>query len=253
MTYTTLVIPDLQIPLHDTEFVEKLIDVAGYVKPDALAFAGDLTDSTEVGQWVRGRAGEYAGRLKESFDMTSKIVKAFRAAVGEDCEMSLVRSNHDERMEKYIDDNAPALKGLVNFEEAAGLNQSRVDLRTGPFLVSPLTVLVHGHERTSSSVQGKWGLDRVHEYGMNVVYGHTHTPHVVTTAIGVKSTGQRHSRWAMNVGHGMDMVKASYLTDGYATWNQAFGLVNYDPDFNITTPELVMAINGHFSLEGRFW
>src|ERR1041385_2267293 len=65
---TIMVIPDLQIPLHDERFLGKLLAVTEYIEPDVLAFVGDLTDSTEVGRWVKGTAGEYTGKLQEAFD-----------------------------------------------------------------------------------------------------------------------------------------------------------------------------------------
>lgn len=252
---TTLVIPDLQIPLEDGRFVDKLLAVTEYVRPDVLAFAGDLTDSTEVGQWVKGRAGEYSGKLQAAFDRTEKIVTQFREAAGDDAEMILVDSNHDKRMRDYVANNAPALSGLrsLEFGTLVGLDVNRVRLVRGPHPIGESTVLVHGHERASSSVLGKWGLDRVYEYDANVVYGHTHTPGLFTTAIGTGDSVR--TRWALNVGHGMDRGSASYLTDGYCTWNQAFGLVHSDPNSGTDFAELVVAenMNGRFAFDGRLW
>lgn len=251
MTKTILVIPDLQIPLHDEGFLEKLLAVTEYVEPDVLAFVGDLTDSTEVGRWVKGTAGEHTGKLQEAFDKAASILAAFREAAGRSCGMLMVKSNHDDRTEKYIADNAPGLSGLrsLDFGVLAGLNEAGVQLVAGPFRVASDTVLVHGHERAYSSVPGKYGLDRSREYDANVVYGHTHTPLVVTTTVGAGDLAR--TRWAMNVGHGMDKSKAAYLKDGYATWNQAFGLVH--DDGYTSFPELVIAQYGSFMFDGRSW
>ena len=250
MTTTWMVVPDLQVPLHDPEFVNSLVGVANYLKPDGLLFIGDLTDSTEVGRWVKGRAGEYSGQLQQAFDATAEIVARFRRAVG-DVEMILVDSNHDERTQKYVSENAPALSSLraILLQDLIGLTTSGVSYSSGPIEFVPGVKAVHGHERAYSSIPGKYGLDRVREYGSNVVYGHTHTPLLVTTAIGTGDS--RENRWAMNVGHGMDMKKASYLKDGYATWAQAFGLVHHD-GIN-AYPELVMAMSGRFCLDGELW
>jgi hypothetical protein len=248
---TWLVIPDLQIPLEDQAFVTKLVDVANYIKPDGLLFIGDLTDSTEVGRWVKGRAGEYSGQLQAAFDRTAEVVARFRRAVG-DVEIVLQGSNHDSRTAQYIAENAPALSSLrsLDFPRLIGLEANDVSYVHGPHEFLPGVVSVHGHERAYSSVPGKYGIERVKDYGKCVVYGHTHTPLLVTTAVG---TGDhRQNRWAMNVGHGMDMSKASYLKDGYATWCQAFGLVHSD-GVN-AQPELIMAVNGSFTLgEGKWW
>jgi hypothetical protein len=55
----------------------------------------------------------------------------------------------------------------------------------------------------------------------------------------------------MNVGHGMDMSKAGYLKDGYATWGQAFGLVHHKDGVSI--PELILAHDGKFFMDGELW
>lgn len=250
-TRTAMIIPDLQVPLHDPAFVDKLIDVAEYISPDILLFIGDLTDSTEVGRWVKGRSGEYTGKLQAAFDETAGIVGRFRAAVGNDCEMILQDSNHDARTSEYIAANAPALSGLrcLEFPELIGLSNNNVAYVHGVHEFLPGVVSVHGHERAYSSVPGKYGLQRVSEYGKHVVYGHTHTPLLISTAVG---TGEsRRNFWTMNVGHGMDMSKAGYLKDGYATWAQAFGVITHDGI--CSHPELIIAQNGGFSFDGRIW
>jgi predicted phosphodiesterase len=252
MKKTWMIVPDLQVPLHDVAFVDKLVDIASYIKPDGLLFIGDLTDSTEVGRWVKGKAGEYSGKLQASFDLTSKIVSRFRAAVGDDAEMVLQGSNHDSRTAQYIAENAPALSSLrsLDFPRLIGLEDNDVAYVRGVHTFLPGVVSVHGHERAYSSVPGKWGVDRVRDYGANVVYGHTHTPLLISTAIGVGEN--RKNYWTMNVGHGMDMSQASYLSDGYATWCQAFGLVHHDGER--AQPELFMAIDGKVTLgDGRWW
>ncbi len=248
---TTLVIPDLQIPLHDERFLDKLLSVTEYVEPDVLAFVGDVSDSTEVGQWVKGKDGEYTGKLQDAFDRVAKVLADFREAAGKSCGIVMVDSNHDKRTRDYIAKYAPALQGLrsLDFCELAGLNAAGIQMVKGPFYVTNDTVLIHSHERAYSSVQGKWGLDRIKDYDANVVYGHTHTPCLVTTTIGVQQNSR--TRWAMNVGHSMDKVKAGYLGDGYATWNQAFGLIHDDGYSSF--PELIVASGGRFVFDGRIW
>lgn len=248
---TALIIPDLQIPLHDQAFVDKLINMTSYVKPDILLFIGDLTDSTEVGRWVKGRAGEYTGDLQAAFDETAKTVGRFRKAAGDDCRMILVRSNHDDRTGEYVASGAPALSGLrsLNMRKLIGLDEFGVSYVRGPFEFLPGVVAVHGHERAYSSVPGKYGVDRVKDYGKSVVYGHTHTPLLIPAPQGVGE--DRVMRWTMNVGHGMDMAKAEYLKDGYATWCQAFGIVEYDGEE--IYPNLVLSMDGSFCLDGELW
>jgi len=254
-TETWMIVPDLQIPLHDSEFVGKLIDVARSIKPHGLLFIGDLTDQTEVGRWVKGKSGEYTGLLQAAFDTTEQVVTDFRKAVGDDCEMVLIDSNHDKRIREYISSNAPALQSLrsLSLSTLIGLERNNVSYVSGPYEFIPGTVAVHGHERAYSSVPGKYGLSRVVEYNKNVIYGHTHTPLLAPVGIGTHALGNRRSLWTMNVGHAMDMSKATYLEDGYATWCQAFGLVTYDYHNSTTQPELIMANGGKFWFDGEWW
>lgn len=249
---TWMVVPDLQIPLHDAVFVDKLVEIASYIKPDGLLFIGDLTDSTEVGRWVKGKPGEYTGLLQEAFDETAKVVSRFRAAVGPDCEMILQDSNHDERTMKYVVEHAPALSSLRSLELGSllGLDDSGVSIVRGAYEFLPGVLSMHGHERAYSSVPGRWGGLRVVEHGKHIVYGHTHTPHLMVTAQGVGE--YRRNLWHMNVGHGMDMTSASYLKDGYATWAQAFGTVTMT-DEGKAIPHLYMAIDGKIEVDGRIW
>jgi len=246
-----MVVPDLQVPLHDREFVEKLIEVAGYIQPDKLLFIGDLTDSTEVGRWVKGRKGEFTGDLQAAFDEAADIIRKFRNTVGWACEMYLQDSNHDSRTQEYINANAPALSSLraLDLVELLSLDLFRVSYLRKPHDILPGVLSMHGHERSYSQVPGKWGLDRSREHGKSIIYGHTHTPLLVTSGIGTGDT--RQTVWSMNVGHAMNMSKATYLTDDYATWNQAFGLVHYEN--GATYPELVVAQNGKFHFDGEIW
>lgn len=247
METTLLVIPDLQIPLQDQKFVNKLLDVTCDTKPDKLLFIGDLTDSTEVGRWVKGSKAEH-GDLQKAFDKTAQIVADFRSAVGS-AEMFLQDSNHDARTAQYVRDNAPALASLRALElpNLIGLTENLVTVLKGPTEVIPGVVSMHGHEIPYSSVPGKMGVDTMKKYGKHVIMGHTHQPLIVTSAVGFG--GKIRNLWSMNVGHGMDLRKATYLKDGHANWTQGFGVVRYDG--RNAYPELVTAINGKFHFNGR--
>src|SRR4030095_1128527 len=138
-TKTWMVVPDLQVPLHDQEFVEKLIEVAARTKLDGLLFIGDLTDSTEVSRWVKGKPGEFTGNLQDAFDQTRSIVRRFRAAVGDECEMILQDSNHDERTMKYVEQYAPALASLRSLDlgSLVGLDSYSVGFVSGAYEFLP--------------------------------------------------------------------------------------------------------------------
>ena len=53
---TTLIIPDVQYPYHDSLALAKLIKVAKDHQPDQIVQIGDGIDFPQVSQWSKGTA-----------------------------------------------------------------------------------------------------------------------------------------------------------------------------------------------------
>lgn len=248
MSLTVMIVPDLQVPLQDKLYVERLVRVARDLQPDKIGFIGDLSDSTEISRWVKGKPGEYTGQFQAACDKVSEVVRAFRTAAPE-ADMWLQDSNHDARIRDYLTDGAPALIGqrALQVEELFGLDKHGVVYHRKPYEFLPEVVTVHGHEERYSSLPGKYGLDAVNRYGKSVVYGHTHRPVLLTNSRGYD--GRIETQFAMNVGHGMDTLKVDYLKSGHMNWCRAWGLVHLDN--GRLYPELIIAIDGTFRYGGR--
>lgn len=73
MSLTAIIVPDLQIPLHDKAYLEVMLRLVKDVRPDVLGFIGDVSDSTEISRWVKGKAGEYTGQFQNAADKVSGI------------------------------------------------------------------------------------------------------------------------------------------------------------------------------------
>jgi len=245
-----MIIPDLQVPLHDKMFVERLVRVARDIQPDGLGFIGDLSDSTEISRWVKGKPGEYTGQFQNACDHVSERVRAFRQACPE-ADMWLQDSNHDGRIREYLAEGAPALLGQrsLQVEDLFGLKGQGVVYQLKPYEFLPGVLSVHGHEESYSSVPGKYGLDAINRYGKSIVYGHTHRPLLVTNSRGYD--GRVETQFAMNVGHGMDTLKVDYLKSGHMNWCRGFGLVHYDN--GQLYPELVISLDGTFRYGGKLY
>lgn len=238
-----MVFPDLQVPLHDKPFVRRLVEVAKDLCPDIIVLIGDLSDSTEISRWVKGRPGEYTGKFQNACDKVSEMVRAIRAAAPE-ADILLQDSNHDARIRQYVEEGAPALLGqrALQVEELFGLNAAGVVYHRKPYEFLPGVISVHGHEESYSSVPGKYGLDAINRYGKSVVYGHTHRPILLTNSRGYD--GRIETQFAMNVGHGMDTLKVDYLKSGHMNWCRAFGVITYDN--GRLYPELILSFDGTF-------
>lgn len=248
MTQKTFVLPDLQIPYMDWAFARRMLRVIRAYKPDKVVQIGDLIDLPEVSRWTKGSAGEYALTLQSSLDQTHEFLTQVRKAAP-NAAIHIKEGNHDERLEKYIKQYAPGIRGLRSsfLPDQLRLDELGILYERKPFFITPDVLALHGHERAYSSISGKYELERIRQHGVSVVTGHTHTPVLVTTAQAV-GFNQRHM-WGMNVGHAMDVSKVGYVGDGYLNWCQAFGII--ETDNGVSYPTLVTAPNGRFRWRGH--
>lgn len=252
---TIVVMPDVQAPLHDKELVDKFVDFLEDYQPTELAQVGDFTDSTQISRWVRGKKEEYAGDLRTGFIESEDILADIRSVY--DGRFRIVRSNHDDRLEAYIETCAPGLASYagyeLSFESLLHLEDYDVEfVRDGVIeLVKDALVMGHGDEGSLSPQAGKtaFGLAK-NKFGVSVVCGHTHRAGITSESYGYNGEIKRQLT-GMEVGHFMDLRQAHYLakSGGTANWQQAFGIVEVVHGKVFMRP--VYVNNGEFVVDGK--
>lgn len=248
-TKRIVVVPDMQIPAHDPKAVENLVSFVSDYQPDELVNVGDDADATEVAFWTKGTAGEYAGTLQDSFDLVRNVHYMFRMALGNK-PYHVSRSNHGDRLSRYIRKHAPALGSLRSLElpELLGYRDYRITYHEDPFEIAPGWVCAHGDEGTISAIAGRTAGLLAEKWGVSVVCGHTHRAGLSQRSYGFSGTVTR-TVAGLEVGHLMDMSQASYLKGGHGNWQQAFGILYVTA--NTVTPVLVpVHAGGRFVVEG---
>lgn len=249
--YTIVVMPDVQAPLHDELLVRKFIRFLGDYRPNELAQVGDFTDSTEISRWVRGKKPEFAGDLQAGFDSARSILSAIRDV--HSGRFRIVRSNHDDRLELYIQGCAPGLSTLtaLQIEHLVGFNEFDVEfVRDEVVELAPGWVMAHGDEGSLSPSAGKtaFGLAK-NKFGVSTVCGHTHRAGMTSESTGYNGK-IRNTLTGLEVGHFMDLTKADYLKKKgvAANWQQAFGILEVYGDR--VYPRLITVQDGCFSVDG---
>jgi hypothetical protein len=249
---TVLIVSDIQAPLHDGAALDNVIAFARDLKPDRLVNVGDDWDAHEISQWSRGKAGEYAGTLQAGLDAVASIHARFREAVG-DILYDVSRSNHGDRLRKYLAQYAPALSSLrsLDIEELAGYKAAGITYHSKPFEIAPGWLACHGDEGPFSKIPGRTAGLLAETWRASVVCGHTHRA-------GLTVKGHGHSgkmlgaEWGMEVGHLMDVSKAGYLKGGSCDWQQAIGLLRVRGDR--VHPELIpINDDGSFCADGQWY
>jgi predicted phosphodiesterase len=260
LTKTIVVLPDTQFPLHDKKLTTKLARFIGEYKPDLLAHVGDVTDSTQLGKWVRGLRGQFNGGLEGGFQLTRDWFEEIR--LDYDGPFHIMRSNHDDRLENEIERRMPELAGitvsgkLLNIENALDLDGFGITWHNDSFEIAPGWLLEHGDYGTLSSVPGNTALLRARELGLSVVCGHSHRAGLLAGPL--DSTSRSVEVYGMEVGHAMDRSQATYLRGGKNNWHQAFGILKVvDPENKKKVrvyPQLVLVQADYsFMVDGVIW
>lgn len=252
---TIVIMPDVQAPLHDIALVNKFVSFIRDYQPDELAQVGDFTDSTEISRWVRGQKPEYAGDLQAGFDIAKQIIEDIRNVFNG--RFRIVRSNHDDRLELYVQKCAPGLASLrsLTIENLMDFDEYYVEfIRDEVVELTPNAqqpwVMAHGDEGSLSPVAGRtaFGLAK-NKFGVSTVCGHTHRAGMTSESTGYNGK-IRNTVTGLEVGHFMDITKADYLKKKgvAANWQQAFGILEVYGER--VYPRLIPVQDGCFSVDG---
>ena len=233
MTKTFVVISDIQYPFHDKNAVQACIDYVARTKPDGLLCVGDELDSPQPSRWTKGEAGEYANDLAKDIAGCAGVMADFRAALGKNKPFHVMRSNHGDRIAKYVNRYAPALAPfiapghLLDMPTLLGYTDIGVTYHRKPFEFASGWVLAHGDEGSLSRIPGATAKNLAIKWGKSVVCGHTHRAAVLPDTTGLN--GRLRTIYGVETGCLMDPKKAAYLGPAiHANWQQAFGVVHVD-------------------------
>lgn len=249
---TTLVLPDIQYPFHDSLMLSKILRVVKKVQPDAILSIGDAIDFPQVSTWSVGTAGAYAPTLQEHIEGFRRDVLVPVREAAPKAKVTWLEGNHDLRLMQFVSKYAPALRVLdaLKMESLFGLDDLGIEYTRGPKRIATNTVAVHGHESAGySSTPQAWQTKFGKRYGTerNVIFGHTHQPFITTHATGYD--GKVSPWFTMNVGSIMDPTHATYVKDGSVSWVMSFALLR--DDGKRVWPELITANNRQFWVNGE--
>ena len=243
----------MQIPFHHKRNVEALQDFIFESKIDGLFCVGDEIDVPQLGAFNKGTRAEFERTLQKDFTTAHNVLKDFKEALGNKKPFVLQRSNHSQRIEKYIYKNAPAFESVtaLRIENLLGLNKLGITYQRHMDFIAPGVLMSHGDEGRLYS-NGLTALNLGIRTGQNMVCGHTHRQAIASASRGF--AGRLNTIWGMEVGNLMDIrsIGASYIREKMANWQQGFGML-YVQD-NHVVPQLVPINNkGKFIADGKEW
>lgn len=248
----TVLVSDLQIPFHHKKATKAFLQFVKDFQPDKVWCCGDEGDQPEPSRWTKGMAGEYAPTLQAGLDQVHEFMAELRANAGADTKIIVQRSNHTDRIQKYIDRFAPALASLrsLDYPTLVGYPELGIEFARRPTYLAPGWIGLHGDEGAYSSISGMTALKLARKHGRSVACGHTHSLALVhdhATLNGSKTS----ERFGFELGNLMDQRKAEYLPTGSADWQQGFGILYHHKTRSFPVP--VPIIGNSFQVEGKLY
>lgn len=249
-----VVISDMQIPYHSQKHIDSLLNYIEATKPDGLCCIGDEVDVPQLGAFNKGTAMEHERTLQRDLNKTHEILADFRSALGKSKPFWLQRSNHSQRLERYIKRYAPAFSSIDALKIESLLNLEKIKITYNRQLteIIPGVVVGHGDEGRLHKDAGKTALDLAERVGKSVVIGHTHRLGISSKSHGYG--GKLHTVTGMEVGNLMNLKSsgAGYISERMANWQQGFGLIWHEGK-HVKFETVPMKPDGSFIAAGELW
>lgn len=252
MTKRIVIVSDVQAPYEDRKALRAVIRFIGDYQPDEVVQIGDLVDFPQPSRWNKGTRGEFEGSVAEDAGYTIRnflqpIREVYAGPLG------VHEGNHDLRPREYLQKYAPALADMYqpfNIENLLLFEDYEVERLPDFYEIAPGWLSTHGHLGGIGMAQiaGNTAYRGAQRFQKSIVMGHTHRLGISTKTYGYggKITAQR---TGFEVGHLMDMRRATYLKKATGDWQMGFGILHVDGQH--VRPEAVSINAGKFTVEGQ--
>lgn len=201
-----------------------MLEVAKDFRPHEVVYLGDFFDCYSISEYTKDPEEDF--RLLEDELIIGRRMLRQVESVTKAKEFTFVQGNHEDRIDRYVNNHAAKLARSISSRKVLGIPDS---YRWFPYGL-------RNHYRMDRLIATHGSLCGVHpasamvrRYGCSVIFGHTHLvqEHTIKNVSGQEFT-------AYNVGWLGDMAKAAEYIKNVANWSHAFAL-------------------GYFTLRGDFW
>ncbi len=205
-----LVIPDTHAPFHSEGAWAVAKAAAFNLQPDALVVIGDFADCYSVSRYPKSAARRTS--LKSELDVARRMLHEIAPCAPQ---RIFCEGNHEWRLERFINERAPELYGLVGIKEL--LLDPADEWTWVPYQSwTQIGKMAFSHDVGRSGVNA--GRQTLQEFGGNICFGHTHRGGVV-----YESTLKGEHRVALNCGWLGDPAQIDYVHRASALRNSQHG------------------------------
>jgi len=276
---TAVILPDMQIgyfrladdslePTHDEQAMALALEMTRAADPDVIVMHGDNLDLPEQGRYVVTPA--YSRTTQATIDRATLLCAQLRDAAP-NAKIIWLAGNHEERLPRYIMQNASAAFGLRRGNEPQGMpvmsvpflcrmDEYNVEYRPGypasNYWVNDRMRIIHGDKVNSS---GSTATKYLAREKVSVLYGHIHRREWAEMTRedhdGARTVLAASAGCLARVDGAVPSVKGGTDLDGrpivrHEDWQQGIAVVDYqdgDAPFHL---ELVPIREGHARWRG---
>ena len=227
------IINDVHVPYHIKDLVKVAFVEFKKANVDVIVMNGDIMDCGAVSHWDR-RPNKRL--LKEEVEIGRKFMDATRKIFPTQT-IYYNEGNHEDRLKRYISQNAPELYHLVDFQGLFNLADNGIRwLDSAQLLKAGHLNIIHGHELKGSGINV--AAAKYRKAQDNIIFGHHH---VTQEYIKKDLNGKIRGSWAVGC---LCDLKPDY-TGIINEWNNGFAIVYVEQDGSFSVENKKMYFDGY--------
>lgn len=231
-----ILLNDIHIPFEDKQTLQSVYSGIKYTKPDTIILGGDIVDFYSISRFDKDPQRRL--RLETEIEPTKEFLANLRK-IAPNSKIIYLEGNHEERLQKYINHNAPELAWVKALQLERILNLEEYGIKYVKKRWIEYKGVIYSHMDKANKYGGYTAKNIGVDLSNSVVHTHSHK-------VGHVQVADRHF---YDNGCLCEM-QADYLT-GPSMWGQAIMMVDYvGKDIYFTQ----IPIQDHkFLLDGRLF
>lgn len=215
----TAILCDVHLGFHDIEAIRACIQFLRTMKVDNIVLNGDTIDAHKLSRWAKRKDDiEFTTELQLARNFIDNLRATFPKAI-----LYFKVGNHENRLERYIQEKADQFAGLVSWQSLLELDAKGIKfVDSNQLMLCNGTWIAHGHEIKVNGGQSP-ATTLLNKTLANTCMGHLHRTQTMT-----KKTLEGEFIRCDVIGT-LSKLKRAYMP--YSQSNHGFAICHEDSEF----------------------
>jgi predicted phosphodiesterase len=235
------VLSDIHIPYHDKSALAVAIKYIEDLQPDQIVLNGDIVDFYSVSKYQKDPMR--IDTLQSEIDETRAFLGLLRKQ-HPNAEITFIRGNHEERLEKFLIDRASALTSLrcLSLDDLFGLSEFNIKFVDTGIAIGKLDI-THGEvARTLPGSSVRAHFERTHR---STLIGHVHR-------LNINRMRDAYGTHLLIENGCLCMLQPEYARM-MTNWQQGFNVIEYSPKSGDFLVHQHCIVNGELAVDDEIY